>query len=101
MVKVGAGPLYTTTLRPGETLSFTLIPDTTAIYTFTAVWGSYSGTANITPDGTIGEKQPDNSTEPAGPPAEDTNATSSALQDETTAPQETTGTSSAPQDETA
>lgn len=51
IVEGGGSPSYTAQLLPDETLQFTLIPDTTAVYTFTAVWGRYSGEADITTDG--------------------------------------------------
>ena len=51
---------YTTTLKPAQSLIFTLIPETNAMYTFTAVWGEYSGEADIINDNDrIGSKQPD------------------------------------------
>ena len=56
VVKGGVAPHYTTPLLPGATLSFTLIPDTTAVYTFTAVWGKCSNAADITADCTIGQE---------------------------------------------
>ncbi len=52
----GEKPLYSEQLLPGNTLSFKFIPSGTASYTFTAVWGSYSGTADIKADCTIGQK---------------------------------------------
>lgn len=61
-IEGGVAPLYTTQLKPGESLTFSLIPEIKVIYTFTAVWGEYSGTADITNGGTIGQKlevQPD------------------------------------------
>lgn len=41
-VESGAVSLYTETILPNESLTFTLIPETEAAYTFTAVWGKYS-----------------------------------------------------------
>ena len=46
---------YTTPVKPGETLQFTLIPETPAVYSFTAVWGGYSGTPDISQGDIIGE----------------------------------------------
>lgn len=54
IVNDGSQNLYTSSLTPNNQLTFTLIPDTNAIYTFTAVWGSYSGTPTITHNTTIG-----------------------------------------------
>lgn len=59
----GAAPLYTATLLPGKTLTFTLIPETEAAYTFTAVWGEYSGGADITNNCVIGQEETDSSAE--------------------------------------
>ncbi len=47
---------YTEQILPGETLTFTIIPKTTATYTFSAVWGEYAGKADISDDIIIGEK---------------------------------------------
>ena len=47
---------YTDQILPGETLTFTIIPKTTATYTFSAVWGEYAGTSDILNGGIIGEK---------------------------------------------
>ena len=47
---------YTEQLLPDKTLTFTLIPEKDGIYTFTGVWGEYSGEADITDGCTIGEK---------------------------------------------
>ena len=55
---------YTEQVLPGKTLTFTFTPAKTASYTFTAVWGRYQGTADITQE---------QSPKPAGPPAEETN----------------------------
>ncbi len=46
MVQTDGGPLYTTQINRG-TLSFKLIPDATASYIFTAMWGIYQGTPAI------------------------------------------------------
>ena len=58
-VESGAVFLYTETILPNELLAFTLIPDSNAAYTFTAVWGKYSGKADITNGCTIGAEQPE------------------------------------------
>ena len=58
-VEGGTDSLYTITLLPGDTLTFTLIPEKDAVYTFTAVWGKYSGGADITNGCTIGAEQPE------------------------------------------
>lgn len=52
---------YTEQVLPGKTLTFTFTPAETADYTFTAVWGKYKGTADITQG---------QSPKPADPPAE-------------------------------
>lgn len=69
MVESGTDPLYTVPLLPGKSLTFTLIPEQTAVYTFTAVWGKYSGTANIDDGYTIGGP-PDGDAEASAPPQE-------------------------------
>ncbi len=66
-------PLFhTCQIKPGGALTFTMIPDTTDVYTFTAVWGEYSGTADdrIGDGDTVGQKQPDNSAAPPVPPTD-------------------------------
>ena len=52
----GEKSLYTKQILPGDTLSFKFIPSVTANYTFTAMWGSYSGEPNITENCTIGQR---------------------------------------------
>lgn len=69
VVESGTDPLYTVPLLPGKSLTFTLIPEQTAVYTFTAVWGKYSGTANIDDGYTIGGP-PDGDAEASAPPQE-------------------------------
>lgn len=56
IVRCEEATLYTTQLRPGDTLPFTLIPEKEGIYTFTGVWGSYSDKPDITNGCTIGRK---------------------------------------------
>lgn len=57
----GEEPLYTAPIAPGVKLTFTLIPDKTTAYTFTAVWGKYTGDGEIiTNEAVIG-------TEPVAP----------------------------------
>lgn len=51
----GGKELYTDTLLPGEKLVFTFAPDQTAVYTFTSVWGSYSGEVDIKEGSRIGQ----------------------------------------------
>lgn len=62
-VEGGTDSLYTITLLPGDTLTFTLIPEKDAVYTFTAVWGKYSGGADITNNCVIGQEETDSSAE--------------------------------------
>lgn len=64
----GTASLYTATILPDKPLTFTLIPGQDAVYTFTAVWGKYSGEADIT-DGCTIEKQAE--TPPAPKEAEE------------------------------
>ena len=68
-IEGGVAPLYTTQLKPGNALTFTLSPETTADYTFTAVWGNYSGVANIT-DGCTIKKQAGTPPAPSTPEAQ-------------------------------
>ena len=56
VVPSGGTSLYTVSLKPDDSLTFTLIPPENATYTFTAVWGSYSGKPNIQDGCTVGEK---------------------------------------------
>lgn len=79
-VEGGTNPLYTVTLLPGESLSFTLIPETEAAYTFTAVWGEYSGGADITNGCTIGAEQPETGDETPAPPISGQNAAEYVVQ---------------------
>ena len=72
-VESGAVSLYTETILPNESLTFTLIPETEAAYTFTAVWGKYSGKADITTGCTIGAEQPETGEETPGPPTNEQN----------------------------
>lgn len=76
----GAAPLYTATLLPGKTLTFTLIPDSNAAYTFTAVWGKYSGKADITNGCKIGAEQPETGDETPALPANGQNAAKYVVQ---------------------
>lgn len=70
-------PLFhTCQIIPGNSLTFTMIPDKADVYTFTAVWGEYPGTADRLENGAVvGQKQPDKSAElsasSAGEPATD------------------------------
>ncbi len=79
-VKGGAVPLYTETILPNESLTFTLIPETEAAYTFTAVWGKYSGKADITNGYTIGAEQPETGDETPAPPISGQNAAEYVVQ---------------------
>lgn len=54
VMQTGEKKWYTAQLKPGDSLTFTLIPETKAVYTFAAIWGSYSGQAAITGGCTIG-----------------------------------------------
>lgn len=69
-VEGGTAPLYTTPLLPGDTLTFTLIPEKDGSYTFTGVWGSYAGTADISEGCTVGQKRTETPVENAAPPSE-------------------------------
>lgn len=74
-------PLYTAPIKPKEELTFTLIPDKAQTYTFTAVWGEYSGVEEIIENnGVIGT----NPTTQAAP----TDDTGSSEPVETTAPEQ-------------
>lgn len=67
---------YTSQIKPGASLQFTLIPEADGIYTFTAVWGKYSGKADISAGAVIGQEQASGSgTEPSNQPTEDTAST--------------------------
>lgn len=55
IMQTGDAKYHTVPLRAGDSLSFTLIPAEDAAYLFTPVWGSYSGTAEISAGTTIGE----------------------------------------------
>lgn len=56
-VEGGGKTLYTAPILPGdEPFFFTFIPENDDVYTFTGVWGSYAGTADITDGITIGRK---------------------------------------------
>lgn len=79
-VESGAVPLYTAALLPSQTLSFTLIPEQSAVYTFTAVWGKYSGKADITNGCTIGAEQPETGDETPAPPISGQNAAEYVVQ---------------------
>lgn len=79
-VKGGAVPLYTETILPNESLTFTLIPDSNAAYTFTAVWGKYSGKPDITDGYTIGTEQPETGEETPAPPANGQNTAEYVIQ---------------------
>ena len=77
----GGKPLYTTQIFPGGTpLTFIFSPDATAKYTFTAVWGKYSGEADITDGYTIGQAQPDTGTETSSLPTDTQNAAEHVVQ---------------------
>lgn len=79
-VKGGAVPLYTETILPDRSLTFTLIPETDAVYTFTAIWGRYSGEPDITNGCTIGAEQPETGEETPAPPANGQNAAEYVVQ---------------------
>ena len=76
----GAALLYTATILPNESLTFVLIPETEAAYTFTAVWGKYSGKADITNGCTIGAEQPETGEETSAPPISGQNAAEYVVQ---------------------
>lgn len=79
-VESGAVSLYTETILPNELLAFTLIPKTKAAYTFTAVWGKYSGKPDITNGCTIGAEQPETGDETPAPPISGQNAAEYVVQ---------------------
>lgn len=79
-VESGAVSLYTETILPNELLAFTLIPDSNAAYTFTAVWGKYSGKADIINGCTIGAEQPETGDETPAPPISGQNAAEYVVQ---------------------
>lgn len=79
-VESGAVFLYTETILPNELLAFTLIPDSNAAYTFTAVWGKYSGKADITNGCKIGAEQPETGDETPAPPISGQNAAEYVVQ---------------------
>lgn len=79
-VEGGAVPLYTEMILPDGLLTFTLIPETEAAYTFTAVWGKYSGKADITDGCTIGTEQPETGEETSAPPANEQNTAEYVVQ---------------------
>lgn len=79
-VESGAVFLYTETILPNELLAFTLIPDSNAAYTFTAVWGKYSGKPDITDGCTIGAEQPETGDETPAPPISGQNAAEYVVQ---------------------
>ena len=79
-VKGGAVPLYTETILPDRSLTFTLIPETDAVYTFTAIWGKYSGEPDITNGCTIEAEQPETGDETPAPPANGQNAAEYVVQ---------------------
>lgn len=79
-VEGGTDSLYTITLLPGDTLTFTLIPEKDAVYTFTAVWGKYSSEADITDGYTIGRAQPDTDAETSSLPTDAHNAAGYVVQ---------------------
>lgn len=45
--------IYTAPIAPGRSLSFSLIPDKTQSYLFTAAWGKYTGDGNIIKNDTV------------------------------------------------
>ena len=55
-------PLYTAPIKPKEKLMFTLIPDKTQSYLFTAVWGKYTGGNQTIKDGDVIGTKPSVST---------------------------------------
>lgn len=65
-VESGGKTLYTEPILPDQSLTFTLIPEQNGLYTFTGVWGKYSGEADITDDCTI-ERKPEVQPVPKGP----------------------------------
>ena len=79
-VESGAVFLYTETILPNELLAFTLIPDSNAAYTFTAVWGEYSGGADITNNCVIGQEETETGEETPAPPISGQNAAEYVVQ---------------------
>ena len=68
IARKGADPLYTCQLLPGDSIPFTLVPSTEAVYTFTPVWGVYSGKADITDGCTINQGATDDGAKTRGDP---------------------------------
>ena len=78
----GNGVSYYTAplLSGGETLTFTLNPEQDTKYTFTAVWGKYSSTSDITDGCIIGQEQPDAGVETSVPLTDDTDTVEYVVQ---------------------
>lgn len=68
VIEGGRTPLYTVSIRPGNSLSFTFIPETTADYTFITKWGEYTGKATIKDGITVAPGQTDENSTPDLPP---------------------------------
>lgn len=79
--------LYTDPIVPTQSLTFTLIPEEEQTYTFTAVWGEYTGNGKIIEnEATVGTVPTTSVTEQAAP----TDGTGSSEPAETTAPEQPT-----------
>lgn len=79
VVKEGENIYYTAPITTeSPTLTFTITK--CGNYTFTAVWGKYSGKADITNGYTIGTEQPETGEETPAPPANGQNAAAYVVQ---------------------
>lgn len=58
IVQTGGEKYYTSPIKAGETFSFSLTPEEAAEYTFTAVWGSYSGDPTISQGSSLEIRRP-------------------------------------------
>lgn len=52
LIENGAAAMYTEPVRPGESISFTFIPEQSTELIFNAIWGRYTGTPDIL-DGSV------------------------------------------------
>lgn len=81
MIEGGEKPLYTGQIAPGKTLEFTWIPNVTAVYTFTAVWGEYQGIPDFIDGGTVGQNADSEMIEQTQPEAEEQKPSDSVEQE--------------------
>lgn len=83
----GEEPLYSAPIAPGKSLSFTLMPDKTQSYLFTAVWGKYIGGNQTIKDGDVIGTKPSVPTNGQVTPPKDTESNEAAG---TTVPEQST-----------